>query len=523
MQTVQSKQKFAPRMQQAAPRAHKRLRRIDAPTFWVSLAAILIILPMLAISLVIISFQVRGINLPNAVVFDKPVGMMTVDQTSGLVDQVWNTNRHILITSSEDPEIHYQVTPKEIGLWVDPVATSKAAHAIGRRSDPLSDIRSALSGQPQVILPVLYFDETTAQETLETIAEERNLSAENARLAFQDGVWVALPGQQGRSLDIQAALDHLEENAFTILLTESLNLHFQAEYPALSDLSPILGEIETVVAQELSLEAYDPINDESYRWTAPIDVKRSWVEVDPETFHIRLNFNQDSLSDLLHSWEQDLGGGRTLDIYSDMEILIDHWKNQQVVQTTVRHPSTTYQVGAGESLWGISLKLGFPMWYIIEANEGLSVNNLSTGMTLTIPSKNDLLPLPVIPNKRIIIDISEQRMQVYENGQLRNTHIISTGVSDSPTMAGVFQIQTHEINAFASNWDLYMPHFMGIYEAWPGFMNGIHGLPLLSSGQRMWASSLGRPVSYGCIILELAAAEDLYYWAEDGVVVEIVR
>jgi lipoprotein-anchoring transpeptidase ErfK/SrfK len=144
-------------------------------------------------------------------------------------------------------------------------------------------------------------------------------------------------------------------------------------------------------------------------------------------------------------------------------------------------------------------------------------------MTLTIPSKNDLLPLPVVPNKRIVIDISSQSMTVYENGAVRNTYVVSTGVADSPTMAGVFQIQTHELNAYASNWDLYMPHFMGIYEAWPGFMNGIHGLPLLSSGVRLWASTLGSPASYGCIILDLAAAEDLYNWAEDGVVVEITQ
>jgi lipoprotein-anchoring transpeptidase ErfK/SrfK len=143
-------------------------------------------------------------------------------------------------------------------------------------------------------------------------------------------------------------------------------------------------------------------------------------------------------------------------------------------------------------------------------------------MTLTIPSKNILLPLPVIRGKRIQIDISEQRMYVYEAGALIATHIISTGVEDSPTMAGVFQVQTHEINAYASNWDLYMPHFMGIYEAWPGFMNGIHGLPLLSSGQRLWAGNLGSPVSYGCIILGLEEAETLYQWAENGVVVEIV-
>jgi hypothetical protein len=68
-----------------------------------------------------------------------------------------------------------------------------------------------------------------------------------------------------------------------------------------------------------------------------------------------------------------------------------------------------------------------------------------------------------------------------------------------------------------------MPHFMGVYEAWPEFMNGLHGLPMLSSGRRLWVDVLGRPASYGCIILTLEDAEALYSWAEDGVVVDILQ
>jgi lipoprotein-anchoring transpeptidase ErfK/SrfK len=82
-------------------------------------------------------------------------------------------------------------------------------------------------------------------------------------------------------------------------------------------------------------------------------------------------------------------------------------------------------------------------------------------------------------------------------------------------------VTSHIENAYAAIWDLYMPHFLGIYEAVPGFTNGIHGLPMLSGGRRLWANVLGQPASYGCIILTLQAAEELYYWAEDGVVVEI--
>jgi lipoprotein-anchoring transpeptidase ErfK/SrfK len=44
---------------------------------------------------------------------------------------------------------------------------------------------------------------------------------------------------------------------------------------------------------------------------------------------------------------------------------------------------------------------------------------------------------------------------------------------------------------------------------------------LLSNGVRLWANVLGQPASYGCVILDLEAAEALYSWAEDGVVVEI--
>ncbi|MCJ7707944.1 MAG: L,D-transpeptidase, partial [Anaerolineales bacterium] len=138
-----------------------------------------------------------------------------------------------------------------------------------------------------------------------------------------------------------------------------------------------------------------------------------------------------------------------------------------------------------------------------------------------IPPQDAMLALPVVVNKRIVISISQQHLWVYQDGSLLSEHAVSTGISRSPTLPGIFQVQTHIHNAYASIWDLYMPDFLGIYEAVPGFWNGIHGLPLLHGGIRLWADVLGRPASYGCIILDLQASADLYNWAEDGVVVEI--
>ena len=495
----------------------KRLSRI------ISLVALIVIIPLAFISLLVTLFQANELILPKVYILEKEVGMMKSQDVVAWVNQYWNQDRKIQLSVSDHPKIVYAVKPSQLGLWVDAGATANAAYSFGRTANPFSDVYQAIKGEPQIALPVLFFDHNTAQVTLETIAKELFVPPTNASIVYQDGAWIALPGEMGQALDIESMQNYLVGNAFKILRNQTATLPLRAVAPEVEDLSPILGEIEETIANEYSLDAYDPITDESFTWTIPTDVKRGWVEYDPETYAIQLTFSRERVQELLNTWEQDLGEERMLVASDQVDSLIEKWRNREPMQTLVQYKSTTYAIQDGESLWGISLKLGMPMWTILDANEGLTSDNITSGMVLNIPPKDILLPLPVVRNKRIVIDISEQNMTVYENGQVRNTHIISTGMDDSPTMAGIFQVQSHELNAYASNWDLYMPHFMGIYEAWPDFMNGIHGLPLLSNGQRLWASNLGSPASYGCIILNLAAAEDLYYWAEDGVVVEIRR
>jgi lipoprotein-anchoring transpeptidase ErfK/SrfK len=142
---------------------------------------------------------------------------------------------------------------------------------------------------------------------------------------------------------------------------------------------------------------------------------------------------------------------------------------------------------------------------------------------VTIPSPDVLLPLPVVPDKRIVVSLSQQKVWVFEDGGLKWEWLASTGIDDSPTSPGVFQIQSHEPNAYANNWDLWMPHFMGVYRPVPyaDFMNGFHGFPTRSGHNLLWTGDLGRQVTYGCILLSSENAATLYNWAEEGVVVEI--
>jgi lipoprotein-anchoring transpeptidase ErfK/SrfK len=134
-----------------------------------------------------------------------------------------------------------------------------------------------------------------------------------------------------------------------------------------------------------------------------------------------------------------------------------------------------------------------------------------------------LLPLLVVENKRIVVSLSRQRMWAYENGALLGEWPVSTGIPSSPTAPGVFQVQSHDPNAYAASWDLWMPYFVGIYRPVPtsNFMNGFHGFPTRDGVNLLWTGNLGYPVTYGCILLGNEAAPLLYQWAEEGVIVEI--
>jgi lipoprotein-anchoring transpeptidase ErfK/SrfK len=117
--------------------------------------------------------------------------------------------------------------------------------------------------------------------------------------------------------------------------------------------------------------------------------------------------------------------------------------------------------------------------------------------------------------KRIEIDVSDQRLTAWDGDELIYDFVCSTGKSGTPTQYGRFSIISKLPEAYGSAWDIQMPYWMGIYWA-GGSENGIHGLPILSSGQTLWSGYLGQRVSYGCIVLDTSAAKQLYDWAEIG-------
>jgi tetratricopeptide (TPR) repeat protein len=124
----------------------------------------------------------------------------------------------------------------------------------------------------------------------------------------------------------------------------------------------------------------------------------------------------------------------------------------------------------------------------------------------------------ITPPKRIEVSISKKTVTLYENHKAIHTFPACTGRREAPTLPGRYQVQTKLPEAYASKWDLRMPHWVGIYWA-GGSENGFHALPILSNGTILWRGALGTGCSFGCIVLETKDALTLYNWAELGDVV----
>ena len=467
-------------------------------------------------------FQIFNHIVPGVTAGRTNLGAQSIYNAAVWLHKDWNIDRRITVGMLANGEILSEfIAPSDLGLSIDALETAQTAFEIGHNQSYLDNTeqfaRSLFYGWE--IIPQVYYDPDQARIGLEKIAKQFVIPPREATLQWDGVNLTALPGVPGYTLDLESSLKTLGNNPEQVMFEKLLPLTTQIIYPQISDASVAKAEVERWLNSPITLSAYDPVNDESIKWIVLAETMRAWLKIEDG---LNFTLNQDLVTKYISTLSGTLGAGRFLDIPAEIQSIMTGIRQGNLNTLIIQHDPTSYTVQPGETLLRIGWKVGIPYWKITQSNPGLNPDKLKVGQVLIIPSKDDLLPLPIILNKRIIISISQQRLRTYLDGMLRTESVISTGIDRSPTQPGIFQVQTHELNAYASVWDLYMPHFLGIYEAWPGFMNGIHGLPTLSNGTRLWESILGKPASFGCIILNLQSAEDLYNWAENGVVVEII-
>ncbi|MGD1995737.1 MAG: peptidoglycan binding domain-containing protein [Anaerolineae bacterium] len=459
---------------------------------------------------------------PNVYVLNADLGGLTPDEAATRLTETFRDYETGALILS-DGERQWRVPWPELGLHPNVDATIQGAFAVGRADQSAWILPRLWLGRREVA-PVFVIDPESARAALERLAPEMAVLPTNATLRLEGSQLVAVPGRPGRALDVDATLAKLTTIANHVGSDGQLALAFESVPPNISDASPAQTQAEQMLANGIELSTYDLLTDETFTWTLARETLASWLRVEQteDGTGLTLRGDEEAVRETVADLAAELGEGRGFRLDEATEQVLHTFETGGgTVQLYLTHPTRTYTVQGGDRLNTIAAQFGMPAGLIAEANPDVDLNWLHIGQQLTIPSQDVLTPHIPVRGKRIVISTGEQRMRVYEEGELLYDWPVSTGISSSPTYTGIFQILSKEENAYAGQWDLWMPHFLAIYRAGGDVYNGIHALPILSSGQRLWGGLLGSPASYGCIILGIQEGETLYQWADVGVVVVV--
>jgi LysM repeat protein len=501
----------------------KRAARGRIPLWAFALAGVLVFLMMVipAATFGLVQWVQGDRILPGVEVLGVGIGGLTTAEAGERLEARWRAHR---IQVGED-KVQRQVSPQALGMALDTETTVRRAHAVGRTLDGLT----SLIGQPELLspAPVWTYDRRVTMAYLEGLRDEVEVPAQDAELAIVDGQAVAVEAVRGRRLDALATVEWLSADPRRALAENRLPLVLTEVPPAVVDAGAAVEAANQHLATTFVLELFDPVSGQVTEVIISPSEWRDWLSLevtDVATSQFRWHVDRSRLDGYLEAASASLGA----DLYVDAEEAVeavDRALSEEAhsLLLQVRHRPKSHIVQPGETLASIGRAYGMPYPWIQQANPQLG-DGLWPGQAITIPSRDVLLPLPAVPGKRVVVSMTEQRVRVYEASELRWDWPASTGITSSPTAPGVFQVQSHELNAYAANWDLHMPHFIGVYRPVPtsDFMNGFHGFPTRDGRTLLWTGDLGRAVTFGCILLSSDNAAALYEWAEAGVVVEIL-
>ncbi len=184
-------------------------------------------------------------------------------------------------------------------------------------------------------------------------------------------------------------------------------------------------------------------------------------------------------------------------------------------------------VQAGDTLSKIAQKYGVSVEALVSANGLGSADLIGVGVRLIIPAKDgtatsSTAATPKVRPTKFVASITQQRCWLYNGETVIARWICSTGRRGAPSVPGSYKIQSKLPKAYGSTWNIWMPFWLGIY--WAGASeNGIHGLPWdAKTGVQIWSGNVGKPITFGCVMLDNVNAKMLYDMAWIGMPVVIL-
>ena len=129
-------------------------------------------------------------------------------------------------------------------------------------------------------------------------------------------------------------------------------------------------------------------------------------------------------------------------------------------------------------------------------------------------TKTQIIPTQIIIityERWIDVDLLKQMLYAYEEDVIVNSFLISSGLINTPTLAGQYSIYAKYETTVMTGPGYYLPDVPFTMYYYKGY--GIHAAT--------WHNNFGTPMSHGCINMRLEDAQWMFNWASIGTLVNI--
>jgi len=193
----------------------------------------------------------------------------------------------------------------------------------------------------------------------------------------------------------------------------------------------------------------------------------------------------------------------------------NEWLSVGVEQTALRRLTESLTFNLGKDLRVDRIEFEEQLVSLINSRfNGYPVNSVIVSFSEAPNTEGE------VAEKYIEIDLSQQKMYLWESGENVAVHRVSSGLYYA-TPPGHYQILNKANNAYSYIYHVWMPYWMAFsLDPKVNAYLGIHELPYWvdSGGQeiRRPRDFIGSPHTGGCVSLDVGEAELVYNWAEVG-------
>lgn len=453
----------------AEPKAKKKHTAL-----WISAAAGVAVLGLVVTSLLLIA--------PGTTVAGVPVGWMTPGAAAGAIEQRLAETTVVLTGEGGDVE----VTGAELGASVDARALADAAFAEHPMWNP-----TAWFAQTGAEVEI---DATTAVEALQNAAPDLFTDPIDATVAYDtaSASYVSTPAASGSGIDVAT-------------VQQALQAAFEAGNASVS-LDPVIAEIPAAISTETAADTATKLNGVLSNIGFYVGDERT-VPVDPAVAASWITLDQGDDGTII----VDVDERKIQSVVDTLPGLVNRDAVNATVVTNSAGKVLPNPVSSGVEGRSLDSTDGIAAAFADQLAGGDGVYELS--ITATPFMTTNLA-------RRIDVNLSTQRATLFENDQVVQTFVISSGAANTGTPTGNFTVY-----AYTSITDMgalcYNPNAVNSYctedVPWVTWFYP----DIAFHGASAFRSSLGYPQSHGCVNMWDDAAKFIYDWSRVGTEVSV--